>query len=313
MKWKRTFPAFLNSAALVASGGVVGSASAEPVHANDQAAEAVAESLDLPQVIGVAAVPTQAGGSQVIDAAVNGVAVDVPSDPVSGITLDPIAGPAIQIELPNAKQVDDARIVEAGVVAYDNNDGSSTVPVVGADGSLQVLTTITGPSAPTTNAYPLSLPAGSSLEETEYGSVLVKGSGGRLVANVAAPWACDAQGRAVPTHYELRGSSIIQVVDHRAEGIAYPVTADPWWGWQFRISSTASNRAIALLNHGVGVAGIVSAICSGSIVGLPCGAAWVIAARILAIGGGVLGCCNARGRGIIVNMNWNGWLWCTSQ
>src|SRR4051812_19016256 len=41
------------------------------------------------------------------------------------------------------------------------------------------------------------------------------------------PWARDAAGRRIPTYYKLDGTTLIQVVEHRAAGTSYPVVADP--------------------------------------------------------------------------------------
>ena len=49
------------------------------------------------------------------------------------------------------------------------------------------------------------------------------------VSKVKPAWARDANGRAVPTHYEVSGNTLIQVVDHKAGNFAYPIVADPSW------------------------------------------------------------------------------------
>src|SRR5690606_35224627 len=41
------------------------------------------------------------------------------------------------------------------------------------------------------------------------------------------PWAIDAEGRQVPTRYEVDDEGVTQVVDHRAGDFAYPIVADP--------------------------------------------------------------------------------------
>ena len=51
------------------------------------------------------------------------------------------------------------------------------------------------------------------------------------VAVVHAPWAVDANGRAVDTHYRVDGNTLIQVVD-AGDDAAFPITLDPgvdWW------------------------------------------------------------------------------------
>lgn len=51
------------------------------------------------------------------------------------------------------------------------------------------------------------------------------------IATISAPWAVDAQGKPVPTHYELQGNKLTQVVD-ATKDTTFPVTADPaWWWW----------------------------------------------------------------------------------
>ena len=50
------------------------------------------------------------------------------------------------------------------------------------------------------------------------------------VLAVPAPWAKDAVGTAVSTHFETDGESLTQVVDHQTNtAVAYPVVADPIW------------------------------------------------------------------------------------
>ena len=57
----------------------------------------------------------------------------------------------------------------------------------------------------------------------------------RTIATIEAPWAVDAKGAALETHYELGadGTSLTQVLETN-KNTAYPVTADPnvlWWTW----------------------------------------------------------------------------------
>lgn len=43
------------------------------------------------------------------------------------------------------------------------------------------------------------------------------------------------------------------------------------------------------------------------------GAAYGVAAGLLVIGSAAVQWCNANGRGININVAWNGWVWCTSR
>ena len=75
------------------------------------------------------------------------------------------------------------------------------------------------------------------------GAVLAFGPDGQVVARLAPPWARDADGRSVPTHFELDGLTVVQIVEHRGGGFAYGIVADPWWNpfsWDWsRIGRTA--------------------------------------------------------------------------
>ncbi|WP_297006681.1 hypothetical protein [uncultured Corynebacterium sp.] len=44
------------------------------------------------------------------------------------------------------------------------------------------------------------------------------------------PWAKDAEGKEVPTHFEVRGNSLVQVVDFDGNTF-FPVVADPRFNW----------------------------------------------------------------------------------
>ncbi|MDO4888012.1 MAG: hypothetical protein Q3979_04820 [Actinomycetaceae bacterium] len=74
-----------------------------------------------------------------------------------------------------------------------------------------------------------------------------------IVGVVDAPWAHDARGVEVPTHFEADGSTLTQVVEHRQADVAYPVTADPdWWdnikSWFSNASKYAKDKAKSAAN-----------------------------------------------------------------
>ncbi len=167
---------------------------------------------------------------EVLDEA-SGLSVSVPADAEDGILLDGKEGFELRIDLPNASEAGDAEEVSDGIVAFDNGDGSSTVPIVKDGGSVQIITVIEGPDSPTRYEYEFSLPEGGAMAVTESGAVLITDRNGDYAAAVAPAWATDADGNAVPTHYEVSGSTLTQVVDISAD-TAYPVVADPWAGIQ---------------------------------------------------------------------------------
>ncbi|WP_431246300.1 hypothetical protein [Leifsonia xyli] len=149
--------------------------------------------------------------------------VDVPVDPAHGLSL----GDSVQIGLPFAQQASDATGSQLpGVVAYDNKNGSTTVPLIKADGAVQINTVIDNASAPNRYDYPIDVPDGASLTQDVNGTVAVVAADGAPLRVFGEAWAKDARGQAVPTHYEVRGNTLTQAVDF-TEHTAFPVVADP--------------------------------------------------------------------------------------
>lgn len=72
----------------------------------------------------------------------------------------------------------------------------------------------------------------------------------QTVSTVASPWAIDANGGKVPTHYVINGNSIIQIVE-TTPSTAFPVTADPSWVWWV---GTAASCAAGVVSFAVAVA-----------------------------------------------------------
>ena len=159
------------------------------------------------------------------------VEVVVPSDATEGVSLDVPGTADFSIGLPFA---DDAELVESGDHPFfDNGNGSSTVPLVKDDGTVQILTTIEDADAPSSYSYEFDVPSGASLALTSDGGAQVATDEGVVTATIDAPWAVDANGAPVPTHYEVDGTTLTQIVDFDAS-TAFPVVADPSvsFGWK---------------------------------------------------------------------------------
>lgn len=154
--------------------------------------------------------------------------ITLPVDPGDPITYR-VGTEKLEITLPVASESADAKVVD-GLVAYDNRDGSTTVPIPQEDGSLQISTVISGPSSPSAYTYELGLPAGYELVPSDVGAGIGIAAADQsdLLGVFAAPWATDSNGQSVPTHYEIQGTNLVQVVDHSAADYTYPIVADPW-------------------------------------------------------------------------------------
>lgn len=152
--------------------------------------------------------------------------VAIPTDPTDGITLTSSLGLSLTVDVPFADTARDGVRVGDSLI-YDNLNGSATVPLAKADGSVQIVTVIDTKEAPT--RYEYQFPAGVELVQGEQ-SIAVLDADGAFLGGVAAPWAVDAEGTTVPTHYEVEGTTVVQVVDHAGAAFQYPIVADPWLG-----------------------------------------------------------------------------------
>lgn len=98
------------------------------------------------------------------------------------------------------------------------------------DGSLQIATILESKRAPERYAYEIDVPEGSSLVPME-DSVVIKDAAGNFEGIFIPPWAKDSAGKKIPTHYEVEGNTLVQVVDHKSmANVSYPIVADPWLG-----------------------------------------------------------------------------------
>ncbi|WP_143018658.1 DNRLRE domain-containing protein [Geodermatophilus sp. DSM 45219] len=145
----------------------------------------------------------------------------------------------IGLGLPHAESLDDARVAAGGTAVYAHDQGLFDVAVQAIGGSLRLATVISSAAAPTRYEYPVALPPGAIVRFDSDGEVVMFAADGTFVGGLAQPWAKSADGFDVPTHYELDGTTLTQVVDHTAPGVIYPVIADPHLGTYTRYAITA--------------------------------------------------------------------------
>lgn len=107
---------------------------------------------------------------------------------------------------------------------------------------VRVLTEISGPNAPESYQYTFDVPADTRLVERNYSFYLE--SGDKILGTLKKPWATDANGNDVPTWYSWEQGRLTQHVELTAQGIAFPVVADPAWGYTYYydVSKTAAKN-----------------------------------------------------------------------
>ncbi|MGL5824576.1 MAG: hypothetical protein ACRCYU_07035 [Nocardioides sp.] len=109
---------------------------------------------------------------------------------------------------------------------FQGADRHTEVTIQELRNGVRALVLIDGPEAP--ERFEFNIGGGvTSLTLAADGGVNALDSSGGVVAMAPAPWAVDAAGRSVPTHYEVSGTTLVQVVEHRASSFTYGIVADP--------------------------------------------------------------------------------------
>lgn len=161
--------------------------------------------------------------------------------------------------------VDDLRYSFTG--SDPTSDGTFDVTVGPTTEGAQIIVTIDSAASPTDYLFEFSAPDGFTPALSDDGSIAFVDDGGLVAGSIESPWAFDASGAAVPTHFVITGQTITQVVDHRGAGVAYPVTADPSvkrcdWRTALCLKLTRSETRSVHDAMFVSVAAGVNAICS---------------------------------------------------
>ncbi|AGW41755.1 hypothetical protein O159_17120 [Leifsonia xyli subsp. cynodontis DSM 46306] len=247
-------------------------------------------------------VTTKSTGKNAISATVSGADISVPVDPAARISLDTNAG-RLSVALPFVQKAQNATVEKNGIVSYNNSNGSTSVPVVTKDGSLQINTVISTVSAPKQYSYEFTIPDGGQIVQAGDG-YFVLNSTNDPIAYIAAPWAKDANKNSVPTHYELTGTTLTQVID-LTNKTAFPVVADPQFVWygvlpsvQFTRSETKTATALTGMATACGWVTRFTSYVGGALCGLNAASIIINTQRIyyrekrcaqLLIGPGVIG------------------------
>lgn len=143
------------------------------------------------------------------------------------------------------------KLASDGSVTY-NEPGPVDHTVQGTLDGVRIHTVVSGAEAPTEFTHDVTLSKGARLVLEKdmpaladapkgaavSGAVFIVNDQGDAVGGFSPPWAKDSTGASIPTHYTLAQGKLVQVVDHRASGVVYPVVADPYLGFNMISSAT---------------------------------------------------------------------------
>ncbi|MGW5864258.1 hypothetical protein ACWFRJ_19060 [Streptomyces sp. NPDC055239] len=158
------------------------------------------------------------------------VTITAPDRATGTINAATDTGSSFGLMLPATKDVEGVK-AGAGTVVYRDAATSTDIAVQPTtDGGARTLVTLKDDQAPETHRFRLDLPQGTGITEDGEGGFELhheSADGVHLPAGtIAAPWAKDANGNAVPTSYKLDGDDIVQTVE-TDEKTVFPVVADP--------------------------------------------------------------------------------------
>jgi hypothetical protein len=153
--------------------------------------------------------------------------VSIPNDAAEGIRVTSNAQTVI-IGIPG-RGTRNAHRIDRATVSYSGLGSAATISAEATATGARELITIAGATAPKTYDFQMTLPVDTDLVANNAGGYnVVQGTHGASLnlGSIPAPWAKDAAGKPVPTHYNVVGQTLVQTVDFSAT-TSFPVVADP--------------------------------------------------------------------------------------
>ncbi|MFF3917792.1 hypothetical protein ACFYZB_30690 [Streptomyces sp. NPDC001852] len=163
-----------------------------------------------------------------------GVTVTAPGNASGQVAATAPGKGSLSLGLPGRSDVEGVKTGQGTVVYPDAAKATDLAVQPSTDGGASTLITLKNAQAPTTQRFTLNLPVDTKAVEDGAGGYLLlralAGGAAQEVGRISAPWAKDANGKPVPTHYTLEGNQLIQTVE-TASDTAFPVVADPHFTW----------------------------------------------------------------------------------
>lgn len=256
--------------ALVGASPAVASSDVDPGAVVDAVTAAAPINLD--------ALGTEQVGGLFTSTFSDGGTADVGIDPRQGLSFTTESGtPGAVVSLPNATDLSDAILGDDGSVTFAGDAQVPSVNVLSAENAVRVSTVIA--SATQTEEFEYDFGPDATVELQQDGSALVLTESAQneaqsaeleadvvtIIAVINAPWAIDASGASIDTHYVADGGVLTQVVKHQGTGAAYPVVADPTFDSPNAIQVRARfNRAETATIAAGGWGGVIGSFSCGA-------------------------------------------------
>lgn len=144
-------------------------------------------------------------------------------------TISVIAVVAMLAAAPAANATETVDDPAVSIESMTSENEGYSLATEGKPSGERVLITIEGSDAPT--EYQFRVTGADLVLPRDDGSLALidvkDGDQVVLVGTIAKPWAHDAAGTTVPTHFTVKGNVVNQVVEHTSGSYDYVITADP--------------------------------------------------------------------------------------
>lgn len=225
-KLKSVMVALFSSLSL--AGGAVSAAAVEDQEFNSVSAEDVVRALENINPDALDSDVNIDEGSDSYQVQSDDVSVRIPKDSGESVNFSSHSG-EVDISIPFSGSSNEWEVISENSFYFGSEEGVATTASIRDGSSIQFHSVISGPESSTLVKYDINIVEGGDIDIDEEGFVSIVNSDGDLIAGVAPAWAKDASGADVPTWYEVRDGSLVQVIQHN-EGYQYPVVADPFLG-----------------------------------------------------------------------------------
>lgn len=152
----------------------------------------------------------------------------------------------INLKLPEDRSANKASLTKNGMILYPYQKSNFDVALIAGEEKtsgmeiFRVMVNIHNPKAPKNYMFNYDLPDGYKIISYESylknqrnrnyneqaGALVIVDQLGEPVMLIHTPWAKDANGKTIPTHYTVKGNKVIQTVNFDTEN-KFPVIADP--------------------------------------------------------------------------------------
>lgn len=157
-----------------------------------------------------------------------------PKNPITPITISNDANEGARLDdndvrLAPAAVADRTGETVADKVFFANTEQDTDLWVAPDPGGFEAFAQLRSENSPERLHYRLGLPEGATVGKPDEntGMITVVDKDGRGIAVVGAARAEDSDGESVPARFEVDGSTITMVVEHRGGDFLYPIVADP--------------------------------------------------------------------------------------